>query len=91
MSYTLPKRVSIYKSTAKKELYLYLRQGSSLASLPAALTAVLGQVVPVMDILLSAERRLARADSAQVLAAIEQQGFYLQMPPADGPPTDVGP
>ena len=35
----------------------------------------------VMTIALTPERKLARADVNEVLAAIEEQGFYLQMPP----------
>ena len=36
---------------------------------------------PVMLLQLAPGRKLARADAQQVLAAIEEQGFYLQMPP----------
>jgi uncharacterized protein YcgL (UPF0745 family) len=34
-----------------------------------------------MDMPLTAERKLARADTAKVLESIRDQGFYLQMPP----------
>ena len=36
-----------------------------------------------MTLLLSPDRKLARAEAAVVLDAIEQQGFYLQMPPSE--------
>ena len=31
--------------------------------------------------MLDPERKLARADATEVLEKIDQQGFYLQMPP----------
>jgi uncharacterized protein YcgL (UPF0745 family) len=34
-----------------------------------------------MTLVLAPERKLARADVAEVLTSIEQRGFYLQMPP----------
>jgi uncharacterized protein YcgL (UPF0745 family) len=34
-----------------------------------------------MTMLLHPERKLARADINKVLADIEEQGYYLQMPP----------
>ena len=40
-----------------------------------------GEPEEVMSLLLDAERRLARADAAEVLQLIARQGFYLQMPP----------
>ena len=35
----------------------------------------------VTDLILSPERPLSRADVNKVMAAVQQQGFYLQMPP----------
>jgi len=48
---------------------------------PDALLARFGELAPVMTVLLTPERKLARADVAVVLASIQDQGFYLQMPP----------
>ena len=35
----------------------------------------------MMLLQLAPGKKLARADAEQVLAAIDEQGFYLQMPP----------
>ena len=36
-----------------------------------------------MTMLLKADKSLARVDAKNVLAAINEQGYFLQMPPAD--------
>ena len=62
-------------------MYLYVDKARGLDDVPEALLQKFGEPQPVMTLLLGPERRLARADTAQVLAQIEVQGFYLQMPP----------
>jgi hypothetical protein len=62
-------------------MYLYVDFGEDLARVPQALLDRFGNPVPVLTLKLSAERKLARAEAAVVLAQIESAGFYLQMPP----------
>ena len=76
------KLVQVYRSPRREEMYLYVEQGRGVGELPEALLARFGEPEPVMLLQLTAERQLARADAAQVLAAIDEQGFYLQMPPS---------
>jgi hypothetical protein len=76
---------SIYKSRKKDEMYLYTLKSEGYTRLPEALLMQFGTPVHVTDIMLSAERALARADVVQVLSQIESQGFYLQMPPPREP------
>ena len=38
----------------------------------------------VMDLLLTADRSLARVDVKLVMQGIQQNGYYLQMPPHEG-------
>ena len=75
----------IYRCGKKQEMYLYLPyqedEAELLASLDAGLKAITGQLEKVMELELSAERKLARADVKTVLGALNKQGFYLQMPP----------
>ena len=73
--------VQIYKGSLKPEAYLYVDKAKGLADVPEVLLAQFGEPLPVMSLLLDAQRKLARADPAQVLAKIEEQGYYLQMPP----------
>jgi uncharacterized protein YcgL (UPF0745 family) len=76
------KLVQVYKSPRHAEMYLFLDKGSDVGELPEPLLARFGEPQPLMLLRLSAELKLARATAAQVLAAIDEQGFYLQMPPS---------
>ena len=75
---------SIYRSARKEGMYLYVRRGTDLGTLPEALLKAFGAPAHAMDLLLTRERALARADTEKVMAQIRDQGFYLQMPPTDG-------
>lgn len=72
---------SIYKSSKKDEMYLYVPKANGLKSVPEALLTMFGKPRHVSDLLLTPERKLARADIAQVLEKLAEQGYYLQMPP----------
>ncbi len=74
---------SIYKSPRKREMYLYVDKREALSRVPEALLAAFGPPQHAFDLLLTPERKLAREDIDKVLANIEQQGFHLQMPPAE--------
>lgn len=76
---------SIYKSSKKDEMYLYVLRADGLKQVPEALLSVFGTPRHVTDMMLSPERQLARADITQVLDKLASQGFYLQMPPAPEP------
>lgn len=74
--------VSVYKSPNKDEMYLYLNKSDRLQAVPEALLKVFGKPAHVMDLLLTPEKTLARIDVAKVLSALQENGYYLQMPPA---------
>jgi uncharacterized protein YcgL (UPF0745 family) len=76
---------SVYKSKKKQEMYLYIDRADELTSLPDALMQIFGQAEHVMDVVLTPEKKLARADANKVLEDIAEKGFYLQMPPAKDP------
>jgi hypothetical protein len=71
----------IYRSPKKQEMYLYVDKQRGLEDVPEDLLRNFGDAEPVMVLPLSADRKLARADTRQVLESIEHQGYYLQMPP----------
>jgi len=73
--------VSIYKSPRKDEMYLYVDKRDGLGKVPEPLLEMFGQPQHVMDMPLTAERKLARVESSKVLDEIENKGFLLQMPP----------
>jgi len=73
--------LQIFRSPRKAEAYLYVDKQRGLADVPDTLLAQFGEPEAVMTLLLEAGRKLARADASEVLARIEEQGYYLQLPP----------
>jgi len=76
--------VSIFRSSRREGMYLYVDKRTGLNDVPQSLLSGFGAPVHAFDLLLDQKRRLARAEASRVLEAIEEQGFYLQMPPSDG-------
>lgn len=74
---------SIYRSTRKNEMYLYVLKSDALERVPEGLLTVFGKPHHAFDLVLSPERALAREDIHAVLANLEKQGYHLQMPPAE--------
>ena len=74
---------SIYKSSKKSEMYVYIDKKNGLDVLPEELLAFFGTPIHVFDMLLTAEKKLSRVDSAKVLSEIAEKGFLLQMPPVE--------
>lgn len=72
----------ILKSSRKDEMYLYIDKQKGLSSVPDTLMDTFGKPVPVLTMILTADKKLARVNAADVMEAIQEQGFYLQMPPA---------
>jgi uncharacterized protein YcgL (UPF0745 family) len=72
----------IYKSNKKAELYLYLDKQDDFSSVPEAILKSIGHPEYVMQLEITPERKLARENAADVLKGIEENGFFLQMPPA---------
>ena len=72
---------TIYKGSREPELYLYVDRVDGLTRVPDELLARFGNLAEVMTIKLTPQRKLARANAAQVLAAIAERGYYLQLPP----------
>ncbi|MEH6469863.1 MAG: YcgL domain-containing protein [Halopseudomonas sp.] len=73
---------SIYKSSKKAEMYLYVEKREGLKRVPEALVEMFGIPKDAMTLLITPAKKLARADVDKVMAEIRAKGFYLQMPPA---------
>jgi len=73
--------VDIYRSSYKEGMYLYVEKESPLENLPELIQKQFAKKELAMSIELRPDKKLARADVNKVLAAIRDQGFYLQMPP----------
>lgn len=72
---------NIYHSSKKEGTYLYVNKSRGLSCVPEPLMSLFGRPQETMTLLLTPERKLARADIHKVLAALEEQGYYLQLPP----------
>ena len=71
----------IYRSEKKPETYLYLAENISFPDLPDELQQIFGEPLLVMDLVLSAGRKLAQVDVSNVIDALDTDGFFLQLPP----------
>ena len=77
----MKKICTIYRSAKQEGMYLYVDKSEDLSRVPESLLQRFGKPQHAMTLVLHPERKLARADINKVLAALEEQGFYLQMPP----------
>jgi uncharacterized protein YcgL (UPF0745 family) len=71
----------VYRSDKKAETYLYLAADSEFIDLPADLQQRFGEPAFVMNLDLSAELKLARVDVEKVLQSLQENGYFLQLPP----------
>lgn len=76
----LPCRV--YRSPRRAEMYLYVTAARDLEPVPADLLARFGVPELALQLELGTARRLARVDAEEVLAALRERGWYLQLPPS---------
>ena len=76
-------KCSVYRSSKKEGMYLYVPREDSFESVPEELLGRFGTPGHVMDLALTADRKLARVDVRDVLNGLQQKGFYLQLPPSE--------
>jgi len=72
--------ISVFKSSRKADTYVFVRRGQDWDELPEGLRGIFGAPIHSMDLLLTPDRKLARTTGQQVLEAIKEKDFYLQMP-----------
>ncbi|MFP3874121.1 MAG: YcgL domain-containing protein [Thiohalophilus sp.] len=73
----------VYRSRRKPGTYVYLPVEDDWSEVPEHIRQILGETERFLELALTPERQLARCTGADVIAAMQQQGFYLQMPPGD--------
>ncbi len=78
-------KCAIYKSSRKRNTYLYIEREGEFTRVPQRLLRLLGRLEFVMTLELTPERKLAQADVEEVCAHLRSQGYYLQIPPTDYP------
>lgn len=72
---------TVYRCAREKEMYIWVDRKEGTARLPGELLQAAGTLSEVLTLRLGPERRLARAKASEVLAAIAERGYYLQLPP----------
>ena len=72
----------VYKSLRKADTYVYLAARDGFDTIPEPLRLPLGELAFVLEVALTAERKLARGDTAQVRQNLQAHGFHLQVPPS---------
>ena len=74
---------TIYRSQKKFDSYLYIEKKDDLSRIPQQLIDMLGKLEFVLELDLAQRSTLAQADPATVSVALQQQGYYLQLPPKE--------
>ena len=69
----------IYRSNRKVDTYLYLADKDDFSVLPENLIGVFGVPEFSFSFELTADKKLTREDTSEVLANLESQGYHLQL------------
>ena len=69
----------IYRSERKADTYLYLLEKDDFSCVPDELLKVFGEPQFSFQFELSGNRKLAKEDSAEVIANLQAHGYHLQM------------
>ena len=72
-------KCTVFRSSRKDFTYIYLLKGQVLEDLPVALSKVFGDPEFVMDLELTANRKLAYEDINEVMKNLADQGYHLKL------------
>lgn len=67
----------------KPYTYIYIPQKNDFAEIPKKLLAHFGTPQFVIELDLNENRKLANSDAKQVMSMLEEQGYFLQLPPSN--------
>lgn len=74
----------VYRSRRKPGSFLFLAEKDNFANVPAVLLNIFGTPEFSFAFDLQPERKLViKADATEVCRVIQENGFYLQLPPSD--------
>lgn len=71
----------IYRSTKRDQTYLYVEKKDDFSRVPPELMSSFGEPRLAMLLPLDGSKKLANADLEKVKKALDEQGYYLQLPP----------
>lgn len=73
----------VYRSQRKQQTYLFLPRQDDFSEVPESLLKLFGEAEFTFEFELTATRKLVMADATEVLRNINENGFFLQLPPGD--------
>ena len=71
----------VYRSQKKSGMYLYLSEKDNFTKVPDTLMRLLGELTFSFEFDLSEDRKLVREESKEVIRIMQENGYFLQMPP----------
>ena len=71
----------IYRSPQRDQTYLYVEKKDDFSRVPEELLRGFGKPRLAMVLPLESTTKLANADIEKVKLALQEQGYYLQLPP----------
>jgi uncharacterized protein YcgL (UPF0745 family) len=72
---------AIYRSIKRDQTYLYVEKKDDFSKVPEELLHGFGQPQFAMIVNLATRKKLANADIDKVRQCLQEQGYYLQVPP----------
>jgi len=72
---------SIYKGKRNPDHYIFLPADTSISDIPANILQMMGELTLVMNLNITKDTILAQSDPVNVLAMINEKGFFIQIPP----------
>lgn len=73
--------VYIYRCKHRKETFLYLPEKDNFEEVPNSLLDMLGEILFSFDFDLDDNKKLIRAAAPEVIRNIQENGYFLQLPP----------
>ncbi|TXH69878.1 MAG: YcgL domain-containing protein [Thiothrix sp.] len=73
----------VYRSRRKQQTYLFLPKRDDFTQVPASLLKLFGEAEFSFEFELSSGRKMVLAEASEVQRNIQENGFYLQLPPGE--------
>ena len=72
----------VYRSEKKQGMFLYLSNKDDFSCVPESLLKLLGETTYSFEFDLSKDRKLVKVEAKEVMKVMDENGYFLQMPPA---------
>jgi len=71
----------VYRSEKKQGMFLYLSKKDDFECVPESLLKLLGETTYSFEFDLSKDRKLVKVEAKEVIKTMNENGYFLQMPP----------